>query len=64
MWPDPHAEWPGPVVFLGAEMECSVVVPRARRLGVRLGDDGPVVEELGGPFGLAAGHGFAVAHRW
>jgi hypothetical protein len=55
------------VVFLSAEMECSVVVSldlRARRSGVRLGDDGPVVEELGGPFGLVAGCGFIVAHRW
>jgi hypothetical protein len=51
MWRGPQAEWPGPVVFLGAKMECSTIVSldlRARRSGVRLGDDGPVVEELGG----------------
>jgi hypothetical protein len=66
MWRGPHAEWSGPVVFLGAEMECSAVVSLdlgARRSGVRLRDDGPAVE-LGGPFGLAAGCGLAVTHRW
>jgi hypothetical protein len=45
----PHAEWPGPVVLLGTEMECSIVVSldlRARRLGVQLEGDRPVVEEL------------------
>jgi hypothetical protein len=67
MWRGPHAEWSGPVVFLGAEMECSAIVSldlRAQRSGVRLRDDGLVVEELGGPFGLPAGCGFAVSHRW
>jgi hypothetical protein len=38
----PHAEWPGPVVFLGAEVECSAVVSLdlgARRSDVRLEGD-------------------------
>jgi hypothetical protein len=45
----PHAEWSGPVVLLGTEMECSIVVSlylRARRSGVQLEGDRPVVEEL------------------
>jgi hypothetical protein len=41
-----------------------VGVGESAALGVRLEDEGPVVEEFELPLWLAAGRGFGVTRRW
>jgi hypothetical protein len=51
----PHAERPGSVGFLGAEMECFAVVSldiRDRHSGVWIEGDSSMVEELEVPVGV------------